>query len=83
MRIRLVAVAAGIVVLLTACGGVDREGTKEALIESLGDTVSDEQKQCMADTIDEFSDDELKAADDDPNSAEGQAIIAEMLECLA
>ncbi len=82
MRTRLAAAGIGLIFLLGGCGGVDREGTKAELIKALGDTVPEDQKACMADSIDKFSDDELKKANDDANSAEMAKVIEEMTKCI-
>lgn len=82
IRVRLAAACVGVIFLLGGCGGVDREGTKAELLKGLGDTVPEDQKQCMADSIDKFSDDELKKANTDQSSPEMAKVIAEMTKCI-
>ena len=64
----LICLAATTLLVSTACGsdgGVDRAGTKARVLDALdGIGLTDEQNQCLADSIDRFTDDELQQLDD-------------------
>lgn len=57
----------GMVVSFVGCG-VDKEGTADNLIEAIeesaGQSLTDEQKDCLTDLVKSFSDDELKQLDE-------------------
>jgi hypothetical protein len=65
-------------VLGGASCGVDKEGTAENLIKSLedanGSELNDDQKDCLTDVVNEYSDDELKSLD---NGKAGAPLIDE------
>lgn len=58
---RLAAVLTIALVLAAGCGGVDRAGTKKVLLEKLATSgASEPAKKCIADSIDSYSDTQLK-----------------------
>ncbi len=58
---------------LVACGGVDRTGTRDNIVDSYGSQGYTLSPDCVDDVLDEYSDDELKAIDEAFNSQESTA----------
>lgn len=84
-RLITLAATATAALALVACGGVDREGSRDAIIESLeaqGITVDGD---CIDGVFDKYSDDELLQWDEelqgDSPSEEAQAWGMEVLAC--
>lgn len=72
---------------LAACsGGVDRDGTRENLVEAVEASGGTVDEECVDDVFDKYSDDELKDFDDEINdsepSAETQAFVLEVFGCI-
>lgn len=74
---------------LAACGEkVDRDGTRDNLVEqveALGGTVD---TACVDDVLDNYSDDELTTFDEEmqkseTDNAEAQAFVEELLTCVS
>lgn len=65
----VLAITAGLV----ACGGVDRTGTRDNIVDSYGSQGYTLSPGCVDDVLDGYSDDELKAIDDAFNSQESTA----------
>ena len=79
--------AVGMTAAFAACG-VDKEGTADNLIESIeersGQTLTDEQKDCLKDLVKSFSDDELQQLDkDEAPEALTDEFTSGALTCLA
>lgn len=78
----------GIVILTTAtltvaCGGVDRGGSRDDIIEAMRDQGLDPDADCVASVLAGFSDDDLKGIDDqlgEPASTDPQT--QQFLEAL-
>ncbi|MCB0997824.1 MAG: hypothetical protein KDB40_00890 [Acidimicrobiales bacterium] len=85
-RVRFV-IATGIVgVVLASCGGVDREGTRDNIIESFQDELGQElDAECVDGVLDEYSDDELESIDDAINDGEeteaAMDLVLKIFEC--
>lgn len=79
----VVAVAAGLV----ACGGVDRKGTRDNIVDSYADQGFTLSPGCVDDVLDEYTDDELKAIDDafnDQQSTTQSVAIQQQLDgCIS
>ncbi len=58
---------------LVACGGVDREGTRDNIVDSYDSQGYTLDPDCVDDVLDEYSDHELKAIDDSFNSQQSTA----------
>ena len=74
------------VALLAGCG-VDKEGTGDNLIKELekqtGLSFTDEQKDCLKDTVNGYSDDELKDLSDGKADADLQSDFqTKVADCL-
>jgi hypothetical protein len=68
--------------------GVDRAGTKEAMLKGLeGTGATDAQKTCLANSIDKFSDSELKKLNSSLEKKEETELTkkyeADLLACVA
>lgn len=79
--------AVGMTAAFAGCG-VDKEGTADNLIESIeersGQTLTDEQKDCLKDLVKSFSDDELQQLDkDEAPEALTDEFQSGALTCLA
>jgi hypothetical protein len=83
-RSAVLAVAVGLIAV--GCGGVDREGTRDNLIEELSAAGVDMDADCVDAALDKLSDDELKAIDEmDPSepTPESEQLFADIFECAA
>lgn len=84
---RLISVAvAGVAALaLVACGGVDREGSRDAIIKSLEEQGISVDGDCIDKVFDKYSDDELLKWDEelqgDTPSDEAVAWGTEVIGC--
>ena len=66
MRNRRTSLATGLLALTLVVGacGVDRKGTKDAILKGLeGTALSEAAKTCVANSIDSFNDSDLKKLD--------------------
>lgn len=80
-----VAAGAAATMLLAGCGGVDRAGTKQKIIDGLqGQGLTTEQITCVSNTVDKFTDDELKQLDAStaPQSLQDRVTSA-VMECAS
>jgi hypothetical protein len=78
----------GLIFGAASCGRVDKEGTAENLIKSFeeanGSPLADDQKSCITDLVKSYSDEDLKALDDQSASSELMAdFTGKALDCLA
>jgi hypothetical protein len=82
-RLLIILAAAG---GLVACGGVDRDGTRDNIVDGLEANGFDVDGDCVDSVLDGYSDDELKTIDEDledaTNSPESLALIEKILECV-
>ena len=71
---------------LAACGGVDREGTRDNIVEQLADAGVEIDADCVDAALDKYSDDELESIDktlsDGESSAEADALLQELFTCV-
>ena len=85
-RTRVAAVAALAVVGLVACGGVDREGTRDEIVKTLADSGIEIDGDCIDAALDKYSDDELQDIDDalqdGSDSAAADALMEEIISCV-
>jgi hypothetical protein len=79
-------VALGAVTALVACGGVDRDGTRDNIVNGLKDRGMDIDADCVDDALDDYSDDQLEAIDktldDDQSSTESDQLLQKILACV-
>jgi hypothetical protein len=84
-RVITLSAAAVAAFALVACGGVDREGSRDAIIESLEEQGITVDGDCIDEVFDKYSDDELLEWDEelqgDSPSEEAQAWGLEVLAC--
>jgi hypothetical protein len=71
---------------LTACGGgVDREGTRDELIDQLEQAGIEADGDCIDGVLDEYSDDELEDIDstleDGGSTAASEELLTKLLDC--
>jgi hypothetical protein len=68
---------------LVACG-VDRDGTRDNVVEALEEAGIEVDSDCVDTVLDGYSDDQLEAIDEDESgtSPESQALFAELLTCV-
>jgi hypothetical protein len=83
-RFAVIAAVAGLA--LAACGGVDREGTRDNIVEQLADAGVEIDADCVDAALDKYSDDELESIDktlsDGESSAEADALLQELFTCV-
>jgi ribosomal protein L12E/L44/L45/RPP1/RPP2 len=83
---KLITGAAAACLLLVACGGVDREGTRDELVEQLESAGITADEDCIDSALDEYSDDELKEIDEalgeGDQSGEAGVLLTKILECV-
>ena len=70
---------------LTACGGVDRDGTRDNIVEGLAASGIEVSGECVDDALDQYSDDELEAIDeqldDGDYTGDAEELLNSLLEC--
>ncbi len=83
MKTKLTAALAIGVLTLSACGGVDRDGTRDQFIEDiqtqLGATTD---ADCVDAVFDDYSDDEITALSENSDDARAQQLATELIECV-
>lgn len=81
---RVIALAApfAAALALVACGGVDREGTRDQIVESIEEAGGTVDEECIDTALDEYSDDELQDIDDALGSGETNEAADALLESL-
>jgi hypothetical protein len=84
-RLITLAATAAAALALVACGGVDREGSRDAIIESFEAQGLTVDGDCIDQVFDKYSDDELLKWDEelqgDAPSEEAQTYQVEVLAC--
>jgi hypothetical protein len=65
---------------LVACGGVDRDGTRDNIVDGLEDAGIVVDSACVDEVLDQYSDDELEAIDKSLESEESSTDSAELVE---
>lgn len=72
---------------LAACGGVDRDGTRDMIVEQIEASGAAVDSDCIDDALGEYSDDELTTIDDALSSGsapegEALALVEQMMTCV-
>lgn len=82
---KLIAVAIAGAVLMACSDKVDRDGTRDNIVDSLEASGFQVDKDCVDDALDQYSDDELTDIDNDlkndADSAEAAALIEQLFTC--
>jgi len=81
MKSTLTAVFAIGALTLSACGGVDRDGTRDQFIsdmEEIGGTVDGD---CIDAVFEGYSDDEITALSENGDDARSMELATELIEC--
>ena len=73
-RFAVIAAVAGLA--LAACGGVDREGTRDNIVEQLADAGVEIDADCVDAALDKYSDDELESIDKTLSDGGGRGAAA-------
>jgi hypothetical protein len=85
-RIFVAVTTAAVGLTLTACGGVDREGTRDELISQLEAEGVEIDGDCVDTALDKYTDDELTEIDDaladSESTPESDALFAELIACI-
>lgn len=85
-RTRTFAFAALTALGLAACGGVDREGTRDLFVEQLEAMGGEVDADCVDAALDKFDDDTLKeideAAQNGEMTPEVEALTTDLLSCV-
>jgi hypothetical protein len=85
VRALLGAVALTVPLVLASCGGVDRAGTRDQLVDQFEAAGLTADPDCIDDALDQYSDDELEALDkaleDGGSSDDAAALLTSIMEC--
>ena len=85
-RILAAVATAAVALTLTACGGVDREGTRDELISQLEAHGVEVEGECVDAALDKYSDDELTDIDESlgngESTPESDALLGELISCI-
>jgi hypothetical protein len=65
---------------LVGCG-VDRDGTRDNVVEGFKESGRVVDSDCVDSVLDEYSDDQIEAIDEDQTSPESQALFEQLLTC--
>ena len=85
-RILAAVATAAVGLTLTACGGVDREGSRESIMESMEAAGFDADEACVESVLDGYTDDELTSINDaieaNGTSPEAEDFAVKILDCV-
>ena len=85
-RILAAVATAAVGLTLTACGGVDREGTRDELISQLEASGVEVEGECVDAALDKYTDDELTEIDEalgnGESTPESDALLGELISCI-
>lgn len=68
---------------LAACGGVDRDGTRDQFVKDIEEIGETADGDCVDEVFKDYSDDELKALVDEPTEARSVELATELLACTS
>lgn len=69
-----------VLVVLAACGGVDRDGSRDNIVDELEQLGIDATPECVEGVLDQYSDDQLENIADNPESAESVELSVQIVE---
>lgn len=85
-RIRIATVTVLAAIGLAACGGVDRDGTRDEIVSQLSAAGIEIDGDCIDAALDKYSDDELEAIDEalgeGSDSDAADALMEEIFSCV-
>ena len=77
----LAATLAAAVLGISACGGVDRSGTRDQFVRDIADIGGTADPDCVDRVFEGYSDDELKNLVDDPADPTSQELANDLVAC--
>jgi hypothetical protein len=66
---------------LAACGGVDRDGTRDQFISDMEELGNTADGDCIDDVFAEYSDDDIEALSDGSDNTTTQALAEDLIAC--
>ena len=81
MNNKLTAVVAIGVLMLTACGGVDRAGTRDQFIEDMEEIGGTADGDCIDAAFENYSDDEIETLSEGGTDERSVALATDLLAC--
>ncbi len=81
MKNKLIAVVAIGALTLAACGGVDRDGTRDLFIEDMEARGNTADSDCIDDVFKDYSDDEIEALSEGGDDARSVSLATDLLAC--
>ena len=83
MKSKLTAVIAIGALTLAACGGVDRDGTRDQFIKDMEELGGTADGDCVDAVFEGYSDDEIEALSNGGDDARSVALATELIECTS
>ena len=81
MKSKLTAVFAIGALTLSACGGVDRDGTRDKFIEDMEEFGGTADGDCIDSVFEDYSDDEIEALSEGATDERSTQLATELLDC--
>lgn len=81
MKKSLSVIAALAALTLSACGGVDRDGTRDQFIDDMKDNGIEADGDCIDDVFEDYSDDEIEALSNNGSDDRSVQLATELLAC--
>jgi hypothetical protein len=82
MKTKLTALIAIGALTLSACGGVDRDGTRDKFVEDMQEQLgATTDPDCVDTVFDDYSDDEITALSDGADDERTAQLATELLAC--
>ena len=81
MKNKLAATIALSALALAACGGVDRDGTRDKFISDMEEIGGTADADCLDQVFTDYSDDEIKALSEGGGDKRSVALATELLAC--
>ena len=81
MKNKLAATIALSALALAACGGVNRDGTRDKVISDMEEIGGTADGDCIDDVFRDYSDDEITELSEGGNDERSVALATDLLEC--
>ena len=81
MKNKLTAAIALSALTLAACGGVDRDGTRDKFVSDMEEIGGTADGDCIDDVFRDYSDDEIKALSEGGDDERSVTLATELLAC--